>query len=472
MLPQNCQVLFRNKKRIFKIHFIGIGGIGISALAQWLLRKPWVCTDLLQINTDVRIKLNISGSDLEDSDIINNLEKLCARIKIGPHKAGNLDSNTDLVIYSLAIGPQNPEFKKARKLKIKVLSYPEVVGILTKKFHTIAICGAHGKSTTTAMLALVLIKASFDPTVIIGTKLKEFGGTNFRLGKSKYLVMESDEYKGAFLNYWPQMIVLINIDMEHLDYYKNLEGVAGAFKKFIGHLPKEGILVANKDDKNSKQLTVNSEQNNKKYYSFNQKEAVGIKKILKVPGKHNIYNALAVLTAARALGVSDKIIFKALSEYRGAWRRFEIIEADKRGYLRGLTQKKITIISDYAHHPTEIKATLQAVAEKFPKKRMICVFQPHQEERLNLLFNNFVGAFKGIKNLILVESFKVAGREKGEKTSKTHFLAETIRKKYRQEVLYAPNLKKAEELIRNGARSGDVILIMGAGDIYKINSKL
>ena len=180
--------------------------------------------------------------------------------------------------------------------------------------------------------------------------------------------------------------------------------------------------------------------------------------------------------------ISNRIIFKALSEYRGAWRRFEITNAELRGTLRlrsgqalrGTTRKKVTIISDYAHHPTEIKVTLQAAREKFPKKRIICVFQPHQEERLKLLFNDFVEAFKGVDNLILVESFKVAGREKNKGMSKTRFLAGTIRKKYSQEVLYASNLKKAKELIKNNIKSGDAVLIMGAGDIYKLiqNSKL
>lgn len=489
MFKKKNQVL--SKKSDIKVHFIGIGGIGTSALAQWLLRRPQIYTDLLRINTDTQIKLAIFGSDLEDSDIIKDLKKLGAKIKIGPHRASNLNPKTDLVIYSLAIGPQNPELKKARKLKIKALSYPEALGILTKKFYTIAVCGAHGKSTTTAMLSLVLIKAGFDPTVVIGTKLREFGGSNFRLGGndsvslvisgwgSGILLIEADEYKGAFLNYWPKMIILTNIDVEHLDYYKNLKGVVRAFGEFIRHLSKDRILIVNDDDKNSKFQILNSKQYQnpkfkiQKYSIKHRRDFIKLKKILKIPGKHNISNALAVLTVARALGISNRVSFKALSEYRGAWRRFEIIEANlHNNNHRSKLAQKFLIISDYAHHPTEIKATLQATAEKFPKKRIICVFQPHQEERLKLLFNDFAEAFKGVKNLILVESFKVAGREKGEKASKTHLLAETIRKKYGQEVLYAPNLKKAEELIRNNVESGDVVLIMGAGDVYKLNSKL
>ena len=206
-----------------KIHFIGIGGIGISALAQYYLAKGH----------------KISGSDLVSSEITELLRKKGAKLL----KFKELSSSVGLVIYSPAVPEHNPELKKAEKLKIKCLSYPQALGELTKQHFTIAVCGTHGKSTTTAMLGLILIKAGFDPTVIIGTKLREFGNSNFRAGNGKYLVIEADEHFGSFLNYWPKMIVITNIEKDHLDYYKNLQSVKKAVRQFVGHLSKAGILI-------------------------------------------------------------------------------------------------------------------------------------------------------------------------------------------------------------------------------------
>ncbi|MCJ7786845.1 Mur ligase domain-containing protein, partial [Patescibacteria group bacterium] len=223
-----------------KIHFIGIGGIGVSALAQYYLTKGH----------------KISGSDLTSSEITNFLKKKGTKLILGRHLAKNLPEDTDLVIHSLAVLPNNPEMKKAKKLGIKVQSYPEALGELTRKYFTIAVSGTHGKSTSAAMIALILIKAGLDPTVIVGTKLKEFGGSYCRVGKPvrqaqrkiQYLVIEADEWQASFLNYRPKIIVLTNIEKEHLDFYKNLNHILKTYKKYIGHLPKDGVLVANSDD--------------------------------------------------------------------------------------------------------------------------------------------------------------------------------------------------------------------------------
>ena len=432
-----------------KIHFIGIGGIGISALAQYYLAKGH----------------KVSGSDLVSSEITDFLRKKGAKLLLRRHLAGNLSEDANLVIHSPAVLLSNPEVKKAKKLDIKIQSYPKALGELTKKYFTIAISGTHGKSTTCAMIASILIKAGLDPTVIVGTKLKEFSGSNFRAGESKYLVIEADEWQASFLNYWPKIIVLTNIEREHLDYYKDLNHILRTYKKYIGHLSKDGVLVANGDDKNISKLRVKSQN-----YTLRQKESKIIKKILKVPGEHNIYNALAALTVARTLEIPDKISFKAISEYKGAWRRFEIIEADLRGYQRGLT-RKITIISDYAHHPTEVKATLEAAREKFPNKKIWCIFQPHQYQRTFYLFNDFINVFSKapIDKLIITDIYDVAGREKRGIRKKVSS-EKLIKKLNKPWMIYLPKEEIKSHLKRN-LKGGEAVIIMGAGDIYELVSK-
>ncbi|MDP1629049.1 MAG: UDP-N-acetylmuramate--L-alanine ligase, partial [bacterium] len=366
------------------------------------------------------------------------------------------------------------------KYQIPILSYPEALGELTKKYFTIAVSGSHGKSTTTAMIANILIKAGLDPTVIIGTKLKEFGnptlslsnGSNFRPGKSEYLIIEADEWNASFLNYWPKMIVLTNIDKEHLDYYKNLNHIVRTFREYVGHLPKEGTLVANGDDKNTQEmlnrrLKIQDSRLKVSYYGKKLKsEILKLKSILKVPGEHNVYNALAALSAARALNIPDKISFKALSEYRGAWRRFEVI-----GKFKGAT-----VISDYAHHPTEIKATLAAARQKYPGKEIWCVFQPHQMQRTKYLFKDFTGAFDDADKIFLLDIYGVAGREKSANWRRngdvsSGKLARAIKKRGK-DINYFRDFNATVGALKPDTDRNKVILVMGAGDIWKIGKHL
>ncbi len=425
-----------------KIHFIGIGGIGVSALARYYLKKGH----------------RVSGSDLVSSEITDSLKKSGVKIIIGKNK---IPENADLIIYSPAV--------KIRKSRIKSLSYPEALGELTKQYFTIAVSGTHGKSTTTAMLSLILIKAGFDPTVIIGTKLKEFDdgstnspqGTNFRLGKSKYLIIEADEHFASFLNYWPKMIILTNIDADHLDFYKNLNNIIKTFTKYVSHLPEDGTLIWNKDDKNSLRLKVQNSKLKAKSFSLKQPEAKKIKKLLKIPGEHMVADALAALAAARALGVSDKISFKALSEYNGAWRRFEIIK-----------QKPFVLISDYGHNPAKMLATLKGTREKYPNKKICCVYQPHQYQRTHFLFKEFVKAFREapIDNIIITDIYDVAGRE--EKTIKKETNSEKLVKAInKSSVIYLPK-EKIVSYLKKKVKRGEVVIIMGAGDIYKLCEEL
>ncbi len=434
-----------------RVHFIGIGGIGVSALAQYYLKKNY----------------KVSGSDLSSSEIIDLLEKKGAKIFIG-QSARNITENIDLIIYSPAVKKDNPEFKEAKRLKIKCLSYPEALGELTKKHFTIAVSGTHGKSTTTAMLALVLIKAGLDPTVVVGTKLKEFSNSNFRMGKSKYLLIEACEHEESFLNYWPRIIVITNIEREHLDYYENLKNIMEAFKKFISHLPKNGLLVINKEDKNITKLLNCSTAKllNIKNFSIKRTEAKKLQEILKVPGEHNIYDALAALTVARELKIPDKTSFKALSEFKGTWRRFDISDLKIKNY-------KLKIIYDYAHHPTEIKATLKAAREKFPSKKIWCLFQPHQYQRTYFLFNDFVNVFaeavkeKWIDRIIISQIYDVAGRE-NKKIKKKISSQKLVKEIGSEKISYISSIEDSEEYLRKKAGDIEILIVMGAGDVYKV----
>jgi len=462
-----------------KVHFIGIGGIGVSGLAQYYLSNGY----------------KVSGSDLTSSETTDYLKKKGIRVFIGNHKAKNLENDVDLVIFSPAVKPENPELKKAHKLKLKnknlkILSYPQALGELTKKFFTIAVAGTHGKSTTTAMVSLILIRAGFNPTVIIGTKLKEFNNSNFHQGgkpkfkpsffKNKnypkflndnlrFLVIEADEWNASFLNYWPKIIILTSIEKEHLDYYRNLNHILRTYKNFIKHLPKNGILIANNDDKNVRKLLncYTSKLLEVKKYSLKQKETKKLKDILKVPGQHNVYNALAALTTARVLKITDKVSFKTLSEYQGAWRRFEIKQLQASGF-------KFQVVSDYAHHPTEILATLRSAREKFKKEKIWCVFQPHQVLRTFYLFSDFVNCFKKsldeglVDKLILTKIYEVAGREKKYKIKEN--LAKKIKKELKEykKLIYIDNLVKIREFILKNLKEINVLIIMGAGDIYNL----
>jgi UDP-N-acetylmuramate--alanine ligase len=464
-----------------KIHFIGIGGIGVSALARYYLAQGH----------------EVSGSDLVSSEITKVLEKLGAKIIINSKfksqksklklKIQNLIKKANLIIYSPAIPENHPELKSAKKLKIKCQSYPEALGELTKKFFTIAVCGSHGKSTVAAMIGLILTKAKLDPTVILGTKLREFGDSNFRMGGlpklnnkqrtanseqfsehqtsniEQFLVIEADEYKESFLNYWPKIIVLLNIEYDHPDYFKDLRHYILAYKKFVSHLPKNGILVANKDDKNiSKLKSQNSKLKIKiQNFSLKEKESEKLRKILKIPGQFNVSNALAALKVARVLKIPDKISFKVLSQFKGTWRRFD-------EHNLKIKNLKLKIIDDYGHHPTQVEVTLEAAREKYKGKIIWCIFQPHQYQRTYYLFEDFVKVFKEhpIDKVIITDIYTVSGRESKEIMRKVNAqkLVKAINK---ENVIYLPKEKIINYLKKN-LRGGEVVIIMGAGDIYNL----
>lgn len=463
-----------------KVHFIGIGGIGISALARWFLSHGYY----------------VSGSDSETSSTTEELKRDGAKIVIG-HKPANIPTGVKLVVHTAAIKPDNVEIRRARSLKIPVKSYAEALGDLSKKYKTIAVSGAHGKSTTTALLSLALIQAGFDPTVFIGTKLREFGNNNFRNGKSPYLVLEADEYHKSFLNFSPFAAIITNIDKEHLDFYKNLTDIKNAFLKFIQNMKLNGILVLNKEDQNLFSLKpqieniAEQERLNIQWYGLTLKNLISakskIEKIIQISGKHNISNALAVYVSAKALGVKDKAIFDAIKNYKGAWRRMEY-----KGKFRIQDQRsrvKVDVYDDYAHHPTEIKATLAGITQKWPKTGVICVFQPHQAKRLIALFKEFTGAFFDADILILLDLYKVPGRDKMSQNINSAKLAEAINKRINskfeiknlrlREAVYLPYPKALRRIIETQIQNSKIknlnswmVIMMGAGDIVKYTDRL
>jgi UDP-N-acetylmuramate--alanine ligase len=434
-----------------KIHFIGIGGIGVSSLARWFKAQG----------------ARVSGSDGSASDLLNELKKDGIRVHVG-HSSSHIPKKTDLVIWSQAIREDNPERVEAAAQNIPVLSYPQMIGRLTEEYDTVAVSGAHGKSTTTAMLGLMLIAAKKDPTVIVGTKLREFKNSNFHIGKSNLLVLEADEYKYAFLNYTPAIVIVTNIDREHLEVYGTFANVKRTFLKFFGRIREGGTLILNRDDAPlfSLRPKIAAIARKKKlkviWYSTREVLAKEIRKNILIPGRHNISNALASYHAAEVLKAGRRSVLKALSAYAGAWRRMEY-----RGKAGGAL-----IYDDYAHHPTEIRATLQAFREKYPQRKILCIFQPHQAERLKRLFSDFETAFKDADQTLILPEYKVPGRdiEPGAYTSEN--LVKRIQKKSpKAGVFYLGDTKHLADAIRMlGPQDEKVILMMGAGPIVELTS--
>ena len=428
-----------------KIYIIGIGGIGTSALARYFLHQGY----------------QVSGSDATQSEITNELKKEGAKVFIG-HKASNIKFIPDKVVYSSAIAKNNPELNKSLNLKLPAQSYSQALGELTKRYFTIAVAGSHGKSTTTALLSLVLAKAGFDPTVIVGTKLREFGNSNFRAGKSHYLIIEADEYNRSFYNYHPQVAVVTNIDKEHLDTYKNLDGVKRGFRKFIENLHPQGVLVANWQDKNIRDVTKNF---NRKTQFFNRKTFKHHS--IKVPGFHNQLNAEAAWQVAKYLGIEKSLTEKVFTSYKGAWRRLETIKPKNSFWQR------FKIISDYAHHPTEIKATLSGLRERYRQYNIICIFQPHQQDRLTRLFDDYPKSFLDANRLFLLPVYVVKGRDNYLKNQRNSFdLYQLIKDKfldknnYLQEVFYHKNLEILLNKLKSFSYSPKTVLVfMGAGSL-------
>ena len=447
------------------VYFIGIGGISMSGLAMVLADR----------------KFNVSGSDRTASDVTATLEDAGITVHIG-EDAANLESGLmpDLVVYTAAIHPDNPEFAKAKELGIPMLTRAELLGQIMKHYYLpIAVSGTHGKTTTTAMVSKILLANNMDPTISIGGILKDIGG-NIRIGASKYFVTEACEYTNSFLSFFPGVGIILNVDADHLDFFKDIDDIRNSFHKFASLIPENGTLVINGEIPKLSEITGDLKCNIKTYglsdefdyypsdikyddfgnasFTINRRDSSSFKVSLKVPGKHNIANALAAAATADVFDIPDEEIAAGLTSFTGTGRRFEY-----RGTVDGLT-----IIDDYAHHPTEIAATLSA-AKNYPHKRLWVVFQPHTFTRTKALMDEFANALLPADKLIIADIY--AARE----TDNLGISSRTLKEKIESlghECYYFPSFDEIEKFLLQNCTKDDMLITMGAGNVVNIANDL
>lgn len=443
-------------------HFIGIGGSGMNGIAMILIGLGY----------------KVSGSDLKPSAVTERLEALGATFYTG-HSRDNLGS-ADLVVASTAIPPDNEELAEAKKRGLKVVHRSEMLAWLMNRQKGIAVAGAHGKTTTTSMLALVFEKNNLEPTIIIGGELADIGG-NAKLGRGEYLIAEADESDGSFLKLEPLIEVITNIEDDHLDYYKSVDKIINAFRKFLAKVPENGLAVVCLDDPKLAELLEGFDRPRKTYALDNLEADYIVSNIqldnnvtsgdiyyqgsylgtlkLKVPGRHNLSNALAVVAAARFVGLSFDRIAAVLENFSGAGRRFQLT-----GEVGG-----IKVVDDYAHHPTEIKATLKA-AVQVNTGRVISVFQPHRYTRTSILGERFGEAFTDA-DIVIVSELYSAGEQPIEGVSAKKIIS-AIERHDGREVIFLPTTREIVDFLVRTVRPGDMVITMGAGDIWNAGVEL
>ena len=444
------------------IHFVGIGGIGMSGIAELLINLGY----------------NISGSDVSSSDITKRLEGLGAKIFLGHHSTNINDAK--LVVTSSAIKQDNPEVLEAKKRRIQVIPRAEMLSELMRVKEGIAIAGMHGKTTTTSLVGTILAYAGLDPTIVVGGKLNALG-SNAKLGGGKYLVAEADESDRSFLLLSPKMAVVTNIDMEHLDHYKDLAEIKEAFLKFLSRLPKNGTAVLCIDNQDVRSLIpkidssvitygISPEAEYRasdikyngvitSYKCYRKKDLLG-SITLPMPGVHNVTNSLAAIAVAIALGIPFQKIKDGLKEFRGVQRRFTI-----KGEF-----KDVVVIDDYGHHPTEIRAIIQATKTAYPSQRIVLAFQPHRYSRTKSLFSEFTKCFDGVDILLLSEIYPASEDPIPGITGKA--LIEAIGKRGHKCALYCANRVDIPKTLWPLLKKNDIVITMGAGDISKTGPEI
>ncbi len=450
--------------KLKRIHFVGIGGAGMSGIATVLLGTGGY---------------RVSGSDIKRSAVVERLEAMGAVCSIG-HEARTIDGDIDMVVVSTAISPDNPEVLEAKRLGIPLVKRGEMLARLMREKRGIAVAGAHGKTTTTSMTALVLEENGLDPTILIGGDLSNIGG-NAKLGRGEFLVAEADESDGSFLLLDPQVAVVTNIEDDHLDYYGHQEKLVMAFQEFLHKVPADGLAVICLDDPILKEMgeglpcpviTYGSKDSGADYVLqfFATKEGINCGEVyfrgerlgtmeLHVPGYHNLLNALAALAVGRHLGLDFAEINRALHLFKGAKRRYQLI-----GEAQG-----IKVVDDYAHHPTEVKATLQAARSAHPG-RIIAVFQPHRYTRTRQLYREFGQSFSKADMVILTDIY--AASEQPIEGVHTKLIVKAVPRQEGQQIIYLPTLKDAADFLAKEARGGDLVLTMGAGDVWTLGGEL
>ena len=443
------------------IHLIGIGGVSMSAIAETLNNWNYLVT----------------GSDITQSIITDNLNKHGIKTVIG-HDLEN-SKKADLIIYSAAISDNDPEMIIAKENNIPLIDRGNFVGYLTRLYkEAICISGTHGKTTTTSMLSICFINGGLDPTIEVGAILDSIGG-NYRIGNSEYFILESCEYKGNFLKFTPNTAIILNIDNDHLDYYKTFDNIKKAFTDFALKVEDDGLVVANADDINCYNLK-NIVKSKFISYGIENKDADFVAKNIKfndngfanfdvyknnnfyenielsVAGKHNVLNALACIAVSDYYRISKEVIKNSLKSFTGAERRLE--------YKGTLNDKNVPIFDDYAHHPTEITATANSIKNKKYNKSWV-IFQPHTFSRTKLLLDDFANALSNFDNVVLLDIY--AAREKNTLEISSNDLANRM-KELGKEALYIPDFEKAINYVKENVNDNDIIITLGAGTVTNI----
>jgi UDP-N-acetylmuramate--alanine ligase len=447
-------------KRIKHIHFVGIGGIGMSGIAEVLLNLGY----------------QVSGSDLRSTAITESLHRQGATIFYN-HAAENI-GNAHVVVTSSAVQHDNPEILSAERRKIPVIRRAEMLAELARLKYSIAIAGTHGKTTTTSMIATIVDRAGYDPTVVVGGLLNTIG-SNARLGKGEYIVLEADESDGSFLLLSPTMAVVTNIEADHLDHYKDLAEIKEAFLQFVNKVPFYGAAVLCLDDPAVQSLIPCMKR---RFVTFGTAAQADVSILestpaglgstftlrfnggttqrfeLRVPGMHNVFNATAAFAATRDMGIEPSVIAAALKDFQGVDRRFQIKSHDG-----------VTVVDDYAHHPTEVRAALSA-AKSGGFRKIFAVFQPHRYTRTMHLMEDFARAFN-LADVVLLLDIYPAGETPIEGVS-TPALVEKMRSFGHKNVIYAPNYDAIETYVAENAKDGDAVIVMGAGSVTKLSDQL
>lgn len=441
---------------MMNVHFIGIGGINMSALAEICINKGD----------------KVSGSDIQDSYLVQHLRDLGATIYIG-HKKENISDDINLLVYTAAISKDNEEFLEAKNKNILMIDRAAFLGQIMREYkNSIAVAGTHGKTSTTSMLSTIFTYAEKDPTIMVGGNLSTIGG-NIRIGKSEHFITEACEYVDSFLNFNPFIAIVLNVEEDHLDYFSGIEEIKASFNKFGKLLPEDGYFIVNGDSENSKNIMYEVEANVVRfgqntdndaiisdicydedgYAMFNLKyKGINLGKFsLSVYGVHNIYNATAAIIAAIESNIEVDIIKKAIKTYTGVGRRFE-----KKGVYNNAL-----IVDDYAHHPTEVKATLSA-AKNLKKKRMWVVFQPHTYSRTRSLLNEFAEAFYAADKVIVTDIYAAREPDPGDISSKN-----LVEKLYQNHVdaQYMPTFEEISEYLKGQLEEDDLLITCGAGPV-------
>jgi len=449
--------------KVRHIHLVGIGGIGMSGIAELLLNLGY----------------SVSGSDIRRSEVTDHLSNLGGKIFLG-HRPQNIEG-ADVVVFSSAVKDDNPEIAEARERSIPVIPRAEMLAELMRLKYGIAVAGAHGKTTTTSMIGSILTSAGLDPTIVIGGRLNIWGGSNARLGSSDFLVAEADESDGSFLALSPSIAVITNIDYEHIDFYQSMDNLRKTFVDFINKIPFYGRAILCLDDKEVQGLLPNLK---KSYltYGLNPQSDIRASEISKeglntsfavtfknglvgriticTPGDHNVLNALAAVGVGLELDIDFEYIREGLKDLGGLKRRFEI--KDERG--------GILFLDDYGHHPTEIVATIRTAKECWPDRRLMVVFQPHRYTRIRHLYDSFVVSFNQADFLIITHIYG-AGEEPIPGVD-GRSLYKGIRDRGHRAVTFCDSIDDIISLLLNEMRPGDLVLTLGAGDIHLVGTEL